>query len=293
MTQVAFQPEEHRESLTTEKQRGDEETSGRSALPATPLQDESVDTLLARYHIETIRSRRAARKAVQFGVVGLAATTLLEALCLLSVYLLGFEGLPLTVIVGVWLIYLVTLGIAAQPVLRAHQARRALRVRLARHEDVRVLGPLAEMLDTPDPTLRRLVGAALCRLLSQLTTANTPPLTLQQREDLYAVLRRPANRDEIDLQVALMRALPCFGDTTILSTVERLAESHYARPRGGLLSAEARNCLPALRVRALQERSSSTLLRPSMASAPVDQLLHPAQELPHDGERLLRADTVQ
>lgn len=287
MAQHTFQPEEE------DKEHNELALTAGVQNPASYIQnpgEETVDSLLSRFQAATALSHREVRKAVWFGCFGLIATTFAEILCLLSVSLVGSEALPMAAVVGIWLLYLTVLGIVARPAVKANRTRKALREQLARHDDVRVLGPLAEMLASPAPALRRAAGPALCRLLPRLSSTAAPHLTLEQRENLYAVLRGYPAREEIELQIALLRALPYFGDAAILGTVERMAEPGSASRRRRILREEARECLPALRERARKQLTSNILLRPSSAEAPADHLLHPTQEPTPDGSQLLRPE---
>jgi hypothetical protein len=165
--------------------------------------------------------------------------------------------------------------------------------KLARHDDIRGVGPLAEALEWPDPDVQSVATEALIRLLPRLQATDGALLTANQRANLYRKLRPYQHGAQTELQQAILRALEQIGDKEAIPSVRRLARGGALSPKQKQVRKAAQDCLPYLRTRAEQQRVSQTLLRASSAtSAAPDILLRPADmgggAAP---EQLLRATT--
>jgi hypothetical protein len=146
--------------------------------------------------------------------------------------------------------------------------------RIATHNDVMSVGPLAEALLWRNPPLQRAATTALIRLLPHLRASDVNLLNNHQRKCLYSALHG-AN---VDLTLALLRGLEQSGDHRALPHVEALASrAGETTRRDGRIQEAAQACLPYLRIQAERARISQSLLRPSsIAELPTGDLVHPA-----------------
>jgi hypothetical protein len=170
---------------------------------------------------------------------------------------------------------------------------KALARKLAKVDDVRSIGRLAEALEWPDPEIRRFAIAGLTRLLRRVKATDKVFQTAGQRANLHRMLTLANARYQPEFLKAILAALEQVGDATAVPYVEQLAKAMPVT-RGQREVCEAANlCLDFVKNRAELSRSSQTLLR---ASAPTvmnaDTLLRAASATTtHDSEQLLRADT--
>jgi hypothetical protein len=143
---------------------------------------------------------------------------------------------------------------------------------LAKTDDVRAVGRLAEALEWPDADSRSAAMKGLTRLLPQLKASDAHLLSVEQRECLYNYLI-PANAKD-EFVIAILSAFEQVGDDAAIAPVEQLAAA--ARTDDCVRDA-ALNCLGFLRVRAEEAHNARTLLRASEAG-PVStgELLRPA-----------------
>lgn len=176
--------------------------------------------------------------------------------------------------------------------------------------DVRLVGPLVEMLRIEDHHVRARAGAALTQLLPHLQASDASLLTTSQRMLLCRVLASPLNdlfRSDLvvmltrqtkhmaDLQVAILKAFEQVGDSKALPVVERLATSPAKTGDQQRVRDAAVACLPALQMRAAQQQAHSTLLRASAARETNPALLlRPADgSVTTEAEELLRPEPEQ
>lgn len=234
-----------------------------------------VTRLLQRFQRESARYRRRLRSAIRLVIAGAVLSTVLNAIAIALTVRRGVEHLPFGFMVALWLLYGATLCAVPIPVFRARIARDRLRDRLSGYDDIRVIGPLAEMLLASDPTLRGAAIEGLIRLLPRLRRAEAELLNAEQRDCLCSVLR-VARREETDLAVAVLQALAEIGGSDELPLVERLAETVGHTRRQRAVRAAAVAALPRLREHSRQEQASRTLLRSSGANAGPESLLRPA-----------------
>jgi len=170
---------------------------------------------------------------------------------------------------------------------------KALARKLAKVDDVRCIGRLAEALEWPDPEIKRFAIVALTRLLKRVKATDKVFQTAGQRANLHRMLTLANARHHAEFLKAILAALEQVGDATAVPYVEQLAKATPVT-RGQREVCEAANlCLDFVKNRAELSRSSQTLLR---ASAPTvmsaDTLLRAASAgTAHDAEQLLRADT--
>ena len=179
-------------------------------------------------------------------------------------------------------------------------------------DDLRMVGPLAEMLAIESLPVRRVAKANLTRLLPQLKASDTALLNGVQRKQLNRFVRpdlfNPGQRDimelfsrsarqrDIDFQLAIFKAYEQVGDWRSLKAVRSVACTAFGLRRGvpSEICEEALRCLTFLEMAVEKENVGRQLLRPSSASDVMpDTLLRAASHLPTEGaETLLRATNV-
>jgi len=149
--------------------------------------------------------------------------------------------------------------------------------KLAKHNDVRGVGRLAEALEWPDPDIKIVAARALTRILPRLCATDAGLLSSGQRTILYRRLSSCHSDERSDLQIAILKALQQVGDEAAVPHVERLAGPSALGFRQKQVQQAAIDCLPFLIDRAAQLRVSQSLLRASSATpSATDGLLRPA-----------------
>ncbi len=161
--------------------------------------------------------------------------------------------------------------------------------RLARMEDVRAIGQLAEIQAWPDARMARMARAGLIRLLPQMQAGDARLLDVRQRAFLYQRLRLSEARANPEFLLAILKALEQIGDTDAVPYVEALAHSEPPTLRERQVKQAAEECLPYLLECAQHNRDSQVLLRASAGSEPPERLLRPLRpSTAPESERLLR-----
>jgi hypothetical protein len=154
--------------------------------------------------------------------------------------------------------------------------RRAAALAIARFDDVRAVGPLAEALEFKDKYLLPIASRALIRLLPRLQASDAAYLSRAQR----ACLNRALEGKDLALTMAILKAWEQVGDAGAIEQVQNLAEGRGWGGRSRKVVALAKECLPALRQSAERQQIGSQLLRPADGNlTPSGVLLRPAQ--PH------------
>lgn len=162
-------------------------------------------------------------------------------------------------------------------------------------EDLRVVGPLLDLLNESVCQLNRQVVAALTRLLPRLQASDAGLLTARQRRRLSEALLYSVrgvhnfSNDHI-FAIAILKALEQIGDRRELPLVARIANCKTRSAYMDSIQAAARACLPHLRQRDTQAQATNTLLRAADAAPNgllravgtpddlSDQLLRPGSE---------------
>jgi hypothetical protein len=163
--------------------------------------------------------------------------------------------------------------------------------RLARYDDVRAIGPLAESLEWPDESVKATARTALTRLLPQLRVSDAGLLNAKQRGCLYRCLKMPNAMRHSAFLFALLKCLEQVGDEAAVPYVTRLAKSVALTRVQKRVRQAAEECLPFLTLRAEQMRHSQILLRPAgVDGSTAAVLLRPAVGgTEADPQQLLRA----
>lgn len=263
-----------------------------SAESVPGSEEAAVGALLTAFRQETRRYRRRIRNGLALGTLAAASVMLLDVFALLGS--LQAETFPFTVALMGWGMDLVVLlSCLAYPVT-AFQARKRVAERLARFDDLRIVGPLAEMLEAPDMRARPDVVSALTGLLPRLQASDAALLDTEQRACLCRILTS-SERALTDLKIAILRAFEQVGDSRALPLVERMAEGTGRTERQRRLREAAQHCLPFLQERAAQEPFRQTLLRASLAAGvAADVLLRPAAPgVESSSQHLLRASVQE
>src|SRR6202008_1928522 len=97
--------------------------------------------------------------------------------------------------------------------------------RLARIDDVRCIGRLAEALEWPDATVRSVVITALTPLLHRVKASDRVFQTPHQRANLHRMLTLPNARLHTEFLVSILKALEQIGDEAALPYVQNLAKA--------------------------------------------------------------------
>ena len=236
----------------------------------------------------------------------------LPALTLLTLVFLKYAGPTAYAPLQLYLMFTILLGTVWAGVLILPYRRRFPEIKaLSPLDDTKQLGLLIRTLSAQNRALRDFGVQNLITLLPKLHAGEdsligkTHRAILQQQlmilpNDLRyrgrtEPLSRAAYRREMDLRLAILKALEKVGGEQELATVTQLAQSlptgRNARTVPAELRAAAQECLPPLQMRAAGQRSETQLLRASsLATRPGSELLRPAASGPSTPpEQLLRA----
>ena len=194
---------------------------------------------------------------------------------------------------------------------RSQRRKRSITTALAQIQTTQQIGPLIQALRVQNTPVRNLAKQALITLLPTMQASDAPLLGEAERSillrqlsiqpndpgyrDLKELFSPLAYRREVDLRLAILKALEQVGGAKELATVERLAQGLPTLQSAMKVPLEIREaaqaCLPFLQVRAGEQHARKQLLRASVAPAVSDKtLLRPASARPEDHpEQLLRA----
>jgi len=230
------------------------------------LGPDAVDALLAVMEKEAARRRKR-----RFGGIALIVTYLALVIAISASgqgHLVGsFTG-----IIG-----------SVGALFAATQLQKNAASALARYDDVRAVGFLAEALEFDDKDVVKQAQEALTRLLPRLRASDHELLTNEQRRMLDRALLKNRNAD---LSLAILTAYEQVGDLESVEVVERIASGKVRGVRDQRIIQRAAELLPALRERAELVRAAQTLLRPA-ESADAELLLRPAHGAPTGAAELL------
>lgn len=230
------------------------------------LDPEEIEELLAQF---LVLVRRRKRLPLQIGGIFLCAVLLEICLAQSSLHRLGMWG-----------------GIAAIGTAFGvlHSSNATARV-IARFDDVRVVGPLAEALLVADKETQSYIVETLVRLLPRLREMDTDPLTPKQHEALNRALLKDYSPRLI---LAILHCLQDSEEIAAIPYVTRLAEGAASAKLYDAVRKAAQGCLAILEEKAAHKRRQETLVR--AAEAPNENtLLKPAGSAPDvPAEQLLR-----
>ncbi|MCW3051769.1 MAG: hypothetical protein JWN14_939 [Chthonomonadales bacterium] len=167
------------------------------------------------------------------------------------------------------------IGLLSMGAAASQQQKSAVAV-MARFNDVRAVGPLAEALEFKDKDMLPLTEQTLIRLLPMMKASDASLLSPDQR----AYLNRALRGKNSALILAILKAWEQVGDTKAIEEVEKLATGRGYGGHNPKIALAAQECLPYLRQSAERQQIGSQLLRPSDGNlTPSDVLLRPA--MPH------------
>ena len=158
--------------------------------------------------------------------------------------------------------------------------------RLSESDDIRVVGPLADMLSWPDPRYWEIAAKGLERLLPRLKASDSHILAESQRKAIYEkmTMRNAARHDRF--LISVLRALEQIGDETAIPHVARLANTTSRGPAEQRVAAAAKECLDTLSDLLGRGHIPHRLLRPVEISE--EGLLRPARNDETSPQLLLR-----
>ncbi len=146
---------------------------------------------------------------------------------------------------------------------------------IAHFNDIRVIGPLAEVIWTKNSGYTRIIynkyakiEDALIKTLPKITDETGIQLTPNQVNCLVKSLKMKNN----NLKIAILYAMPFVGNKAALDAVQRLANHPNFNTNQAVLEA-VKKCLPVLEARVTRLNISETLLRPSAIEIKNDTLL--------------------
>jgi hypothetical protein len=171
-----------------------------------------------------------------------------------------------------------------------YETKRALKG-AAELEDIRLVGPLVELLKFEDAGIKRLAGETLIKLLPRLNASDAGLLNAEQRALLCKALMARVNAESF--RIAILKAFEQVGDSSCLAAVQRLADGEVVKEAEARVRDTARECVPFLQARLDQEKAAQSLLRPSAAGHCSETLLHPVTASPAEPALLLRATSEE
>ncbi len=152
--------------------------------------------------------------------------------------------------------------------------------------DVRIVGPLCDVLGFRDADMARIAQEALIEILPRLKSSDSHLLNREQRDRLYGTL----SGDNRPLIFATLKALEQVGDERAIPFVDKLANGmRMAKTEENEVWAAANHCLPFLRERAAAQKASAELLRASSPETDNADLLRAASPQATQPQELLRA----
>ncbi len=270
-----------------------------AALALEKMGPEAADELLERLKAEAHRRRK--RQRVVTWIVG----------SYLAIVVLAFAGWAVTGLVGghvghfpfgFFNVFSYTGAIAS--VTAASRFQKNAATILAKFDDVRAVGPLADALEYGDKEVRAVATDALAGLLPRLHATDAHLLDDTQRKCLHrAMLSATASETFV---LGAIKGLRQVGDERDMPTLRRIAdgppsepgdilgEAVGAPPRRSTLRLNqrvrdaARESIPIVDARVEAQRASQTLLRAAEPLPEADTLVRPAGMAPAETTTLVR-----
>ena len=178
------------------------------------------------------------------------------------------EQISLVVLI---IILFFTLPSVVKAVIRLHEGHMICR--LAKLDDIRVVGPLVEALRLTNKRILIECVSALTRLLPLLKTADAYLLHEYQRRFLHRIMTDPSYESvNPEFLLAILKAFEQVGDQGDILYVHELAKS----TSNSQIREAAEACLSLIIERSRRHHSSKTLVRPSSNDHKIT-LLSPSQ----------------
>jgi hypothetical protein len=130
------------------------------------------------------------------------------------------------------------------------------------HGHERWIGPSAEALYGPNARQRAAASRVLLRLLPRLKTADAGLLDASQQMNLCLKLRENRSRD-MELNLAILKALERIGNEEALSAIEYVAESKVWLTRQRFVQQTAKICACRMEERLAESRAQLSAVSPS------------------------------
>ncbi|MBM3494671.1 MAG: hypothetical protein FJX72_10220 [Armatimonadetes bacterium] len=165
----------------------------------------------------------------------------------------------------------------------ASQIQKNAAGELAEHDDLRVVGPLAEALEYDDKDTVAGAERSLIKLLPRLQATDYALLSHEQRRCLDRSLIKKSGSP---LKHAILSAYEQIGDEQSVVVVEKLASGQHKTIRDAAVLKHAADSLPAIRAGSARVKAAQTLLRPAFADG-ADMLLRPVEAAPTGPVELL------
>jgi hypothetical protein len=125
------------------------------------------------------------------------------------------------------------------------------------------IGPLFAALAWPNDRIRQIVRKKLVPLLHTMTERDARFLRLEEIETIQQALEQTK---DAELRIAILQALPIFGDAASIATAEKIANGRVWSFSAERVRSAARVCLPLLRER-VRRRQDEAAERQSHRSA--------------------------
>ncbi|MCW3055439.1 MAG: hypothetical protein JWN14_4609, partial [Chthonomonadales bacterium] len=134
--------------------------------------------------------------------------------------------------------------------------------------DHRWIGPLFEALSWPNRRIRKIVRLKLLNLLPMVKEEDSLSISQKHRWAIYAALE---HSQDIELKIAILKALVRIGDNEAVPVVERIANARVWTLAGRRVRNEALACLPRLREQALKFQERFPVSTASARPLPLGQ----------------------
>lgn len=257
-----------------------EAASGQCLAETAAVPDELNEKALKLLELRGGKSRPAMRKGVFQAM----------AVAFLPIATFGFMAGMAS---GEWLLCLTMLSLAAMSLFLWKSVLtddvKEAGYWVSKSDDIRAVGPLADMLSWPDPRYWETAARGLARLLPKLKASDSALLNESQRQAIYEKMTlRNARSHRLFLEAALA-ALEQVGDASSVPAVSRLASSRPRNDAEKKIVSRAAECLEALQARLERGDVPNRLLRPAASNIGNETLLRcVAAASEPDTDRLLR-----
>lgn len=158
---------------------------------------------------------------------------------------------------------------------------------LAKYDNLRIVGALAQSLEIKDKRTVSAAATALIRLLPQMQSTDAERFTASQR----ACLHRALQGKNAELIHAILKSFEQIGGESDIPAVMRLAQAQTGSKVAPGIQQAANDCLEFLRQKIDNDKARQSLLRAAeRENSPATHLLRPAHGLEESQreEQLLR-----
>ena len=183
-------------------------------------------------------------------------------------------------------LFLLLVLVALVNTTRPTRTQKRAAQELARFDDARVLGPLAQGLELDDHYTRTVAAEGLKRLLPRVRASDAGLVSKEELHRLYRTL----DSEDLELVLRILQGLEQIGDEDAIPYVEKLRSLPAFTSQEHRVRGAAADCITTLKARLGREAVGSTLLRAARSPKSGEgNLLRPAAEsAPSNSEMLLR-----